>query len=379
MVKYGNEINEIEEEYVDRTWYKPIAEFAVLLVILMVVLAGVTLRASTKSVIISETVRSKLSGSMFEEDIVTDWFVMKTVNTGNDGKIYVPLPMTARSENISVENYYQDSSLFIRVEGVHSVSFETAEITGDTEHLLTAAFREYGGEIRICLLMDGVWDYNISQDNTQLVITPYKAKEKYEKTVLLVADKPDSAKENSRIDSAEITSEVADLAAKMLLNELATAEKIPGVAIIAGVTDKSEKKDPARIYVAEYRSDEEVLDFIDKCEADMVVFLKTDVSLSPDTYGMKAAYNGEYFIPELDNAALAEIFLRNTAISASNKAIEITEAEEGSILYKVTIPAAELTIGYASNEKESSYLKKENYQRYIAEGIVNAVKEVTQE
>ena len=80
MVKYGNEINEIEE-YGDRTWYKPIAEFAVLLIIWMVVLAGVTLRASTKSVIISETVRSKLSGSMFEEDIITDWFVMKTAKT----------------------------------------------------------------------------------------------------------------------------------------------------------------------------------------------------------------------------------------------------------------------------------------------------------
>ncbi len=366
VLKYGNEINEIEEEQAERTWFKPGAEFLVMFLILILILGGVAARASTKSIVISESVKGVSSESMFDEDVITDWSIIPVSAKSTDKAIYVPIPIMARPENISVENYYQDHTLFIRIKGAHAASFEEATITGATSHVLTAAFREYGGEVRISLLMDGIWDFNISQENTQLVIEPFKADERYENTVVIVAKQPEA---EGTSETAYITSDVAEMAADLMSSLQTSAMQEEGNA--ENTDDIS-----ARIYVAQYRGDDEVLNFIKEADADIVVFLNTLESDDPTAYGMSAYYNGNYFIPELDNGYLAEAFLRNMATSASNKAIAIESAGEDSILNMLEIPAAEITIGYTSNPTESRYLCEEKYQRTIAEGIINAIKEV---
>ncbi len=375
-LKYGNTINEIESDYQERSWYKPAAEFAVMAVILILVLAGVTYRASTKSVVISESSGLVAGESLFDEDVITDWTIMPVSETKGSKSIIVPIPITARPENVYVENYYQDHTLFIRIKGLHSAAFEGSVISGNTKHLITAAFREYSGEIRISLVMDGVWDYSISQENTQLVITPFKPDEKYERSIVLVTEKAETVEsELGTFTKESLAAKIAEYAADMSIG----GEKEES----AGDEDEQDNSgeealSSTRIFVAEYRSDEEVLAFIDEVNADFVVFLKTGKSDDPGMYGMSAVYNGSYFIPELDNAYLTEVFLRNMAIAAKDRAVSIEKADKESILEKLTIPATEITVGYVTNESEKKCLENESYRKKVARGIINAVKEVTE-
>lgn len=371
-LKYGNEIIESDEEEAFRSWYRPGAEFFVMMLIILIVLVFVTLRASTKSVMISESSKGISGESIFEEDVVTGWVVMQVIDNDDSGKIIVPLPLTARSENISVENYCQDHTLFIRIRGASAAGFENTSIGGDTGHIKTAAYREYAGEIRISLLMDGVWDFEIQRDNSSLVISPYKAEEKYENILLLVADKPRQSQDE----------EIPDLTSENITN--AIAEKASDLMSLTGNADEtasvanSEANKKSRIYVAEYRSDADILSFAEECGADMVIFLDTAMSDDANEYGLEACYNDNFFLPDMDNATLAESFLRNIAVSSKNRANSITAAEEGSVLYEMKVPAAKITVGYLSNETEGKYLSMDQYRNSIAEGIVNAVKEVTE-
>jgi|GEM_PF-4861997 len=370
-LKYGNEIIEPNEEESLRSWYKPGVEFFVMLLIILIVLVFVTLRASTKPVMISESSKGISGESIFEEDIVTQWIVMQVTDSDDSGKITVPLPLTARSENISVENYCQDHTLFIRIRGVHATGFENTSIGGDTGHIKTAAYREYAGEMRISLIMDGVWDFEIQRDNSSLVISPYKAEDRYENILLLVADKPYVSEEGERdLTSENITNAIAEKASDILLME----NSAPKAANASDDINTAK----SRIYVAEYRSDEEIISFADECGADMVIFLDTAKTDDPEEYGLEACYNDDFFLPDMNNAFLAESFLRNIAVSSKNRANSILAAEDDSILTEMKVPAAKITVGYLSNETERKYLSMEQYRDSIAEGIVNAVKEVTE-
>ncbi len=341
-LRFGEEINDIPEE-ADRPWYRPAAEFAVMMVILFLILGGVTARAATRSFVISEQAKSYAGEDVPREDVITDWFVMKMGEIPGKTGFSIPLPLTVRPENISVENYYQDHTLFIRIKGVHAENFDGASIGGDISHLITAAFREYAGEVRISLMMDGVWDHDISQENSQLVVTPYKAKDRYDHTVVLVTELPEK-------NSTGAAGEVAELA--------------------------SDLTEHTRLYVAEYRSDEEVLGFLEETGAEAVVFIETSASTERGKYGMSAEYNGHYFNPGLDNATFAEALLRNIAVSASGRALSLKEPEEENLLDMIEIPAARIYIGYVSNPPEKECLENPTYQKALAEGIVNAIEEV---
>ena len=231
-LKYGNVINEIPEEE-ERNWSKPVYEFAVMLVLLVLILGGVLFKTSTKSVVISETTREISREMVPEGDTETDWTPLDVVRSTSDSKLYIQIPLAARANKVSVENYYQDHTLFIRIKGVHADAFENLAVKGDPGHLSAAAYREYGGEVRISLLMDGVWDYDISQDNSQLIIAPFKAGDRYDKTLVLVTE--------------EGTTDIAEYASDMM------TEKLSSAAAPDEIAEDGNGPRPVRIYVGQNR------------------------------------------------------------------------------------------------------------------------------
>ena len=369
--RYGEEINHTEDEECERPWYKATAEFLVLLCFFVIVCGCVAYRASAKSVTVDETITTEDYSGVFDQDITTDWTVLETKATSGDGSFFMPLTMTAMSNSVSVENYYQDHTLFVRIKGARGSSIENSVIEGDTEHILTAAYRENSGELHISLYMDGVWDYDISKENGKLVITPYKAHDRYEKVVMLVPA-------YDMRDEADVTAKVAETAISLMATDITTDE----TADPDGTQLESESgdKDIARIYSVRNpgntRTEEEIFSLIRDSEADIVVFLELSESENTEDYGMRAVYNAEYFIPGINNAVVAESFLRNIAVSANDKATAIDEAGPDDILKQIEIPSARVSIGYLTNEEEYGYLKDERYREKIAEGIINAIKEV---
>lgn len=366
-LRYGEEINHTEDEECERPWYKPTAEFLMLLAFFVVICGCVAYRATANKTVVDETISTEDYSGAFDQEITTDWTVVDTKDTSSDGSFFIPIPMTAISNSVSVENYYQDHTLFVRIKGARGSSFENAAIEGDTEHILTAAYRENSGELHLSLYMDGVWDYDISKENGKLVITPYKAHDRYEKVIMLVPA-------YDMRDEDDVTAKVAEAAISLMMGT--GEEGSPETQIQSAPGEK----ELARVYSVRNpgntRTEEEIFNLIRDSEADIVVFLELSESTNAEDYGMRAVYNAEYFIPGINNATVAEAFLRNIAVSASDKATAVDEAGEDDILKQLEIPSARVSIGYLSNAEEYGYLKDKRYREKIAEGIVNAIKEV---
>ena len=68
---------------------------------------------------------------------------------------------------------------------------------------------------------------------------------------------------------------------------------------------------------------------------------------------------------------------KEVTLAASNRALGLEQADTGSILKQVNIPAAEIVLGYLSNPKESYLLQQEDYCEKLAEGIAKALHEAT--
>ncbi len=368
-LRYGEEVSTIQEEDYERPWYKSTVEFVLLLCLFLLICAGTAYRSMTKSVVIDEEITKDIYSGAFDQEVTTDWTVMNTNSIAGSESFTVPIPMTAMSNGISVESYYQDHTLFIRIKGAMAGNFENTVIEGATDHIVSAAYREYSGELHISLLMDGVWDYDISKESGKLVITPYKAHDRYEKVILLVPA-------YDMRDADDVTAKVAESA----IGILAENEALAGQDPLSGGGSTSSEKAVARIYSARTpgnaRTEDEIFAFIRDSEADVVIFLELSESTDPQEYGMRAVYNDEFFLPGVNNALIAETFLRNIAISASDKATVIDEAQADDILKMIEKPSARISIGYLTNEKEYGFLKDERYRKKIAEGIINAIEEV---
>lgn len=352
-LKYGCETNQISNEVQDRAWSKAIPEFVAMLIVLIVLIGGLVYASLTKSVAISEKIG--VGADEFElvstHNINTEWNAMKIVSNATNGRITVMLPAAVRADNITVENYYQERSILIKIKGAKASSFENTAIAGDTEKVLLAAYRESQGYLCISILFDGVYDFVISQDAMQLVMAPYKATSRYEHIVAIVP-------ETDVYDEFDLTAAVANKIAEIYSSE-----------DIRVYTTRSRGSE---------RSDEDLIAFLNDCGADTVIFVGVEASEDTAKYGMSAEYYSKYYLPELSNATIAEALLRNAAISANNRANEVKDEDIDSRLHLLTIPAARINIGYISNEKEYTLLQSEDYQENIARGIITAINEVRQ-
>ena len=122
------------------------------------------------------------------------------------------------------------------------------------------------------------------------------------------------------------------------------------------------------------RSHEDILTLLEKTETDLFIALSVGADKkNAETFGTKCFYNDVFFIPGYGNVQLADELLYRVVEKISGKAIGIYPSEDKSILREITIPAAEIVVGYQTNEAEGNLLLKEGYREQIADGIKSAV------
>ena len=112
-------------------------------------------------------------------------------------------------------------------------------------------------------------------------------------------------------------------------------------------------------------------------KADMYIRIETACEEASEEYGIRALYNGTYFIPGFGNIELADTLEREVTVSVSGKAQGLLEdPDPNSVLYQLTIPAATIQVGYLSNAQEARLLSREDYIRRIADGIYQSIMKV---
>lgn len=305
--------------------------------------------ASRKTIVITDTLveSTELSEKDFGMNVSR---LLLQADASRDSIICIPLEKGMKAENVVMENRYMERELWIYLQGADKEFYEQNALYGDVAPVKNGYFEEQRGNVVLKLQMDTVREYRSTMENDVLTIVCYRPGDIYEQIV--VADPVGDGNEQ-------------------------------GEQIVLQIVKQLQQKNQSetmKIYYTRLEdtevSKEKRLALLDAVDADLYLGIRVcEDSEHPEYYGIHGWYNGDYFIPEYGNVQWADILTRNVTIAASNRAIGLTQAEEGSILYDMGIPAAEVCVGYLSNKEERSLLTAEEYQGKLAKGMLDAMEE----
>lgn len=304
--------------------------------------------ASKKTIVIADTIRDE--PALPEESLDNGRHeLLLQENHDKEACIRIPIEKGSRAENVVMENRYMERELWIYLKDTKSEFYEKNAIYGNLTPVLNGYCERNSDGVVLKLCMKDILEYRSTMVENSLVIAYYEPGELYEQIV--VVDPMGGGTEK------EITLQVA-----RQLQKKWEHEKIK--LYFTRLED---------VYVPL----QERLELVEAVDADIYI----GIGVCEDTehserYGIHGFYNEEYFIPEFGSIQLADVLTRNVTVSASNRAIGLAAADGESILRDIEIPAAEICVGYLSNEKECALLLQQQYQEKLAEGFANAILEV---
>ncbi len=326
-------------------------------ILAFVAMAAMLYVTSRKTIVITDSV-------LDSRDMVGNEYVMGASELilqqkpTDERHICIPLEKGIKAENVVMENRYMERELWIYLQGADKDFYVENSIYGDLTPVQSGYYEVQRSNVVLKLRMDGVLEYRSTMENNVLEIAYYNPDEIYEK-IIVVDPMGGGSEYGVRVGSS--------------------SEKKIALQVVKQLQKKSEPEN-TKIYYTRLEdvevSYEERLALVEAVDADLFVGIRAcEDSEHTDYYGIHGFYNGEYFIPEYGNIQWADILTRNVTVAASNKAVGLTPAKEGSILYDIDIPAAEICVGYLSNGNERALLEQESYQDKLAQGLLNAVKE----
>ena len=274
------------------------------------------------------------------------------------GLIYLSLPLDVSAEQMTLENRYLEKELLITIENpnVSMDFFAQNAICGDTSQVRAASVCEQDGRIILTISLKSILEFKSTiQDNT-LMIACVDPRDLYDYIVILdpACGGMVTSADGSTVTEEEITLEIA----KQVVN-------------------KSEL-DNVRIYLTRLENngkltDSACLELLEEVEPDFYIRLSASLVTDPSSYGIVGYYNKDYYIPRLQNVMLADMLTKSVTIATSNRAVGLKTVDEKHYLYELKLPAAELSVGYLSNEQERKLLIQKEYREKIADGILNAI------
>lgn len=345
----------------------------VLWTVLCAVSMGLMLFCSmTKTIVIADAAQEEAQSTAEESTekpiIHTRELELKREADSRD-RFYITLPADVKAENITMENRYWDGELRIRIQSSSLEFYENCVIEGDISTIDSGICEMKADGVLLRIKMNSLLEYRSTMEGKTLVLAFYEPVELYDTIVVLdpagggeelgcigEAIPPESASEGIYLYEKDVTLQVARLVQKALSLE--------------GVKVYLTRAEDVNV------TEEERLAFLQEVEADFYVRLSVDVADNGQLYGIRGEYNGQYYIPEFGNVQLADMLTKEVTIASSNKAEGLVPAGEDSILRQVKIPAAEISLGYFSNETERELLGQAVYREKLATGVINTITKV---
>lgn len=272
-----------------------------------------------------------------------------------NGSFRIPLPKGIRAENVTMENRYVDRELLLYIQDGDEEFYDENRISGDIAPVLSAYCEMQERGVLLKIDMDRVLEYRSTMDSSGLTINWYEPAELYDYIVVL---DPAGGSETG-------------------INDYSLSEKDVTLQVVKQI-QKQFNQQSVRLYSTRtedvYMSPDERVRFAEEVGADFYIRLRTSADgADADVYGITGLYNEDYYIPGFGNTELADIFTREVTISASNRAVGLKTAEEESVLRRLKMPAAEISLGFLSNPQEEYLLGQESYQEKLAAGFVSAI------
>lgn len=287
---------------------------------------------------------------------------MKLMQTPNGKESFViPLPANIRAEDVIMENRYMERELWIHIQSEDTQFYEENPVSGDISPILEGRYEVQPDGVLLKFAMSSLQEYRSTMNDNILEVAGCKPKDMY--SYIVVIDPVGGGRDNGLCSYVYREKELALQIAKLVQKNSALSDIKLYLTRTEDVTV----------------SPEERLALIRDVDADFYIRIgAAENPVEENLYGIECYYNEEYFIPDFGNADLADIVTRAVTIVASNRALGLIPAEEGSILKKINIPSVQLSVGYLSNDKERNLLQQEAYLEKVADGILNAIEESCQ-
>lgn len=286
-----------------------------------------------------------------------------------EGHIYIPLPRGIRPENVAMDNRYLEDELWLYIQMEDEYFYDRRPLTGDVSVIRGGSYEAYEDGVLLRLQMQGLMEYRSTLEGDRLVVACHEPGQLHDCAILLDpmgVDLPMGV-EGSMEGSHSVEGDDAAAGEDVTLS-------------VARLVQERLNLEGVRVYLTRtggrMLSAEEKLALAEKVHAEIYIGLRVADAEDPASYGICGFYNKDYFIPELTNAELADLLTREVTTAASGRALGVEAAESDSLLMRLEIPAAEVSLGCLSNPKERELLMQEGYQVKLAEGILGAVDKV---
>ena len=280
------------------------------------------------------------------------------ITESDDGNIHILIPQGIKAENVAIENHYLEKQLCVYLKNLADDVDFNVEVSGDLSVINEGYYQSDDGELIFRLYMDGIYEYENTMNEGELIISMSNPSDIYD--CIFVVDPafggPEYGLTYGGVAEKNIVLKIVDFLKRDFESE--------NIKIYYTRVDDESVSDDSR------------LSLID--DVDAGVYIRIGLSEDSDTslYGIRSFYNDKYFIPGVGNVWVADLFTRNVTVAVNDRAIGILSAADNSILKSVTIPAADIRVGFLSNESERELLCQDVYLEKIAKGLANAISEV---
>lgn len=334
--------------------------FAAWMLLFVVSMAGMLFLAANKTIVIAEASQEQdaipLNTAPPDKEVRDSRLLLDKIY-GVQGSFNIPLPKGIRAEHVIMENRYMDRELRLFVQGAKEAFYTENAISGDISPVLSGQSEVQEDGILLKFSMERVYEYRSTLNGSTLTIEWYRPEELFDFVVVL---DPAGSEGQDTTQDAELTLQIA----RRVQRKFA----LPDVRLYCTRTENGNVTADERVSLTE--------------EVGADLFIRLSVSRSEndtEIYGVTGIYEDEFFIPDFGSPELADLLTREVTIAASNRALGLTAAAEDSILKQLTLPAAEISVGWLSNPQEAYLLQEEAYQEKLADGILAAIGEAVEE
>ena len=292
----------------------------------------------------------------------TQYQLLMEDDNSTTNKFVIPLEDAIMAEDVQIQNHYVDNELWIGIEGATTEFYSREYVRGNLESVQYGGYDVVDEVLWIKFALRDTFEFESTMNKGKLTIKAEKPREVYDKIIVVDAGHggDDKGYTYGRISEKDIALEVL-----LLLQE---KMKESDIKVYYTRTEDVAVDNGQRAQLA------------NSVDADMVISIHVSYDENLSENGVTTIYNGDYFIQDFNSISLANELEQAVAGATGAKANGLIDAtEEDVLIEQAKIPAAQVNIGYFSNEEELDYLTEAEYQKLIADGIYQAITDIYEE
>ena len=277
----------------------------------------------------------------------------------NVSHISIPMSIFVLDSNITIENSYMDKTLYITITGLEQDFYEENSLIENGDYV-TKVFYEYQEDVtKIELDLNGIYEHSVVYKNNTLYIDFQNPKDLYDKVVVI--DAGHGGDDYGAVYNTVVEKNITQIVADKL------SEKLEANNIKAYLTRSEDKM----------CSEADRAKMTNEFFADMLISIHVAYDTKDSSlYGVKTLYNEDYVIPGFGNVELANCLELQLAKTCNTNACGLFAAsKENELISLLSIPAAQVEIGYLSNDTELILLQSDEYLNLVAEGLCSGILE----